>query len=280
MVSALTRHAAADHEGAAQAIEGFLEAAWLGREWDDPRATKLVSDLANGAAGVLLGAATLLPHAAGAGQRARLLVLGRELRDLLAREVRHDRVTTASPYLGFAHGMAGAMFALLRWADAAKEDSSPGLEQTLGWLAGRANIVDGAAAWPVFAAGPNATAWSGWCHGSAGYAILWARAAQHFGNRDYEYLAVCAAEDAWRARDRMTASLCCGVGGAALAVSEVGRLVGEARWRKRAQFGAALAVRSVGVIPNSESLFKGDVGLGLVAVEALDPSGAFPFGAT
>jgi hypothetical protein len=105
--------------------------------------------------------------------------------------------------------------------------------------------------------------------GSAGYVHLWALA--RLLDTRYQELAVAAAEECWSHREK-NGTLCCGFSGQAYAMIEACRLSGESIWKQRMVKLAEDGVRFVGTrwcSPNS--LYKGDVGIALLASDLSNP---------
>jgi serine/threonine-protein kinase len=184
-------------------------------------------------------------------------------------------------FLGLAHGWAGVFYATLRWSAATGAAPPEPLREHLSLL-GKLAVNDGAGlGWPI-SRQTDAPAWPGWCHGSAGYALLWSLAASQFGDERFIELAEAAAEHSWAHRGGLSATLCCGLAGQGLAMLVLARQVDATRWRKRAHSLALAAMSSplVARLSASEptpsahveqeplhSLFKGAVGPALLAAE-------------
>lgn len=112
----------------------------------------------------------------------------------------------------------------------------------------------------------------GWCHSSAGYVYLWAAAGTVLGEDYYNRLAIASAEHCW-SLPQGNGTLCCGLAGQGYAMLEAHRLSGDQVWRGRAAKFAQDAVRFVSTkwcTPNS--LYKGDLGIALLAGDLADPS--------
>jgi serine/threonine-protein kinase len=121
----------------------------------------------------------------------------------------------------------------------------------------------------------------GWCNGSAGYVWLWTLAHKVFGKEKYLDLAERAALEAWSAGGAGH-SLCCGWAGQAYSQLALYRHTGAKKWREQAEelvlraveFGAA-SLREEGL---PFSLYKGNVGVAVLAAEVPDPYAAsMPF---
>ena len=95
--------------------------------------------------------------------------------------------------------------------------------------------------------------WPGWCHGSPGYAMLWAQAHRVLSNDRFLELAGMAAEHAWSEPAPM-GHLCCGAAGQAYAFLSLHRLTGEGVQVDRARSRLERAIGFIGdqgMTPNS-----------------------------
>jgi serine/threonine-protein kinase len=236
-------------------------------------------DLAGGAAGLLLGCATLAERLQGtpAPELAPLAAQGARLAQAVTPWLERGRLDAAVGWTGIAHGWAGLLYALLRWQQASGtliDAIEPGLVElsALGHRDGRQ------ASWPL-RTGPNhrtGSARTGWCHGSAGYVLLWLLADRLFPGRGFDRDADGAARHLWQSRDqtsKVNGSLCCGFGGQAFALLAMYR-EGQGRvWLERARVLTQCATTQA---PNTEcraSLYKGDVGIALLVQSVLHPEG-------
>jgi hypothetical protein len=222
-------------------------------------------DVMTGAAGLLLGAAVLVEEL---GTRPSLVALGERLEARLARAAAAP--AGAPGWLGAAHGSAGLAHALLRWPQATGTAPRPELPDLLQSLAG-ARARSGL--WPRRAG--DAETWPGWCHGSAGWVLLWALAATVLGDERLLELAEAPALHAVGAGGDGGPSLCCGLAGRAYAAVAMGRATGDARWFTRAQeLGGEAAAAAPGDGYPQHSLWRGDVGAALLVAELEDPTTA------
>ncbi|MGW5159040.1 lanthionine synthetase LanC family protein [Nonomuraea wenchangensis] len=268
LVQALIARARGDARSRDAALEAFLGAA----EAPCPEL-----DLAFGRSGLLLGCATLLEGCAGSALEKRLRALGARL----SGSVRAD-LARAAPVadghrlrtLGAAHGWAGCLFALLRWARASSSplpEEVPGLLDQLGALA---HPVGRGLLWPVKAGGPRPDPLLGasWCNGAAGLVHLWWLAHSLTGEHRYAEWARGAAWSAYEAPLPGPADLCCGLAGRAYALLGHHARTGDPLWLARARMlagHAAARVREAAQRP--DSLHKGEVGVALLVGELDKP---------
>jgi serine/threonine-protein kinase len=237
-------------------------------------------DVIEGQPGALLALATLREVCAHRpAARALLEPLGDRLADRLQGDLARESCWQG-PYLGFAHGPAGALHALLRWGEAMDRPSSEVTRDGLDRLAGMARKQSRGTAWPVGPSDPNLS-WTGWCHGSAGYLLLWTLAWRRSGEGTFRRLAVGAGQRLWWRRGAAGASLCCGAAGQSLAVMTFARAMDDRAWLRRASALAEEAWCADAPSPSSlteHSLFRGRVGAGLAVLEsAADAASVWPF---
>lgn len=171
-------------------------------------------------------------------------------------------------FWGIAHGWAGILFATLRWCAATGSAVPSGALDRLSQLASAAIREPHGARWT----GPHDPSMpASWCHGTTGYVHLWLSAADTTHDDLYSRCGLDAARYSW-SRESVNATLCCGLAGQAYAMLRAYQHTGEATWLKRARSLAQRAVGAVGTswcLPNS--LYKGDVGIALLASDLLRP---------
>ncbi|MDA0632717.1 hypothetical protein OUY22_04755, partial [Nonomuraea sp. MCN248] len=274
-VRALIARARGDAGSRDAALEAFLRAA---------SAPCPELDVAFGRSGLLLGCATLLEECAGSPLDGGLRSLGARLSDSVRSElacappIAHGQRLRA---LGAAHGWAGCLFALLRWARASSTPLAgevPGLLDQLGALAhpaGRGLL------WPFRAGGPRPDPLMGasWCNGGTGLVPLWWLARTLTGEPRYEEWARGAAWAACEAPLPGPADLCCGLAGRAYALLGQHAMTGDALWLARAETLAAhAATRVLEAAQRPDSLHKGEIGVALLIGELDTPHAArMPF---
>jgi eukaryotic-like serine/threonine-protein kinase len=265
-VDALVRTALADTGGAARAIEAFVESAR--GPCDNP-------DLTLGAASLLLGYAELVESADTSSPLDLSLPRkrGDEIADALSDILHSEPILTSTRirYLGIAHGWAGLMFALLRWTRATQRNAQPLLAAKLDELAELANPYEGGVCWTM--SNNSSSLMQGWCHGTAGYTILFALAHEVLGVPRYADLAERAAASAWDI-ETSNGSLCCGNAGNGYAFLAAYRLTGDRLWLERARVAARRASGDSSEFFFRDSLYKGALGVALLASELDRPATA------
>jgi hypothetical protein len=258
-----------------QSLQAFLEA--IREPCAEP-------DLTLGRSGFLLAGSLLLDTLAeGAPEAGPLIERGeRILRDLW-REL--DGIPPLSAAgneasLGMAHGWAGFLYAALRWCRSAGTSQPERLVERLAELAACARPWGRGFRWR-WGSGREGrwgiSSMAGWCNGSAGFFFLWTLAHRMSGEPLYRQLAEGAAWNAWEAPDA-NGSLCCGLAGRAYALLHLHKHGGGDEWLTRAR---ELADRAALAIERSEapdSLYKGAMGVAVLAVDLARPADAvFPF---
>ena len=246
-------------------------------------------DLALGRAGQLNAAAIMVTEARMRTGKAdsQLLAFGRQLYQDLDKFLRRPTpiaVDTDIDYLGLAHGWAGLLFACLHWCRATSSDVSDTVTQRLSELAGLGEPAGRGIRWPIrnrtVEEDTSSTSYmAGWCNGSAGFVHLYLLA--HELTRDEEYLriATLAGWNAWESAKLGNFSLCCGTAGRSYALLALHSHGCGIEWLDRAH---VLAENAVSLAQRStllqSSLYKGSLGVALLAAEIAEPSlAAMPF---
>lgn len=240
-------------------------------------------DLTLGRSGILVGASLLLEELDPGDREARslLVALGNEIKsELCGALATFGAIRTASrlDYLGIAHGWAGVLYALLRWAQAAAQSVNEPVEARLAELAACGQPTGRGLCWPTrtLAADPEGAQGflAGWCNGSAGFVHLWTLAGELSGSPNYLMLAERSGWNTWERQDRIR-SLCCGLAGRAYALLNLFHHTSDRQWLDRAR---VLMHRGAGEggeeNPFENSLYKGDMGIALLVAEMEDPEHA------
>lgn len=258
LVRALVDLAYGDRQGADRAVDAFVAAARLGDDAADP-------DLACGDSGVLLGCALLRERLDDAAAVGRLEAFARTLVDALWTPLRPGAAELGDlRYHGVAHGWAGVLHAVLAWCEASGDGVPRGLVERLDELA-RLGPKDEARGWPRSVSEPDS--WPGWCHGSAGWALLWCQAARTLRDPELLTLAERAGRHALAQPSTTNASLCCGLAGEAYALLALHRATGEETWRLEAERQARKAIVPGVAADVRNSLYKGDLGVAVLIEE-------------
>jgi serine/threonine-protein kinase len=271
VVAALIYYAAGRSTRAAGSIRAFLAAALKCEAGDGASGARGPIDATNGPASHLLAAALLRPICEALDK-----ALLEELRSFAASAATfvEDRITVPSDgkcLLGFAHGRAGNIYALLRWAAADGAAPAARTQAHLDYLAARGMRDGNRISWPIELGNPMSATWSGWCHGTAGHVLLWLAAAKVFARDEYVEIAKAAGHHVVAASGESGTTLCCGTAGEALSLFALGRFTGDEEWFAR---GRELMHGTNGgrhEDANPHGLFRGAVGWWLAAEESRNP---------
>jgi eukaryotic-like serine/threonine-protein kinase len=237
-----------DSAGADAAGRQFLEIA--------RRRLSRVADLHVGGLGLAVAAKQLTSCVSSVGLRGELSNFSRRVvRRAWAKtgtEIRRNRM------LGFAHGVAGQVFATYMCASA---KSALPVVQRLREVA----IPEGKAlTWPVRAGSGNC--WAGWCNGLAGHLLMWTKVWQHSQDPGDREILDRLALGVWKYRMPL-GGLCCGAAGQAVILASLSSAVADDHWRKKtlAWLGSFRPRWSRNCYP--QSLFQGKLGLLLARLE-------------
>ncbi len=268
LVSAAQRDAATVN----QALHAFVEHSRGPNE--DLNGTSRI-DAALGSASLLLGCAELIeviPQRSAfecAPVRARGEELARDLLDFL--ESGPVEASEHLKALGIAHGWAGLVFALLRWARASGREPALAVRTRLDELARLAEPYGCGMRWPVEHGGSFYL--DGWCNGSAGFAMVYALAYRVLGEPQFGELAERAAVSAWNNEPEF-GTLCCGQAGIGYAMLTLHRITHSRQWLQRARACARRASADRSRYFLRDALYKGAVGAALLAEELEQPDTA------
>ncbi len=186
-----------------------------------------------------------------------------------------ESLHTSMDYLGIAHGEAGLLYTALRLAEAKGGALSDDHVTRLDALAARAEPMGRGVRYRRRAGVSGREAMGdyvpGWCNGGAGMVFLWLAAARVTGQSRWVEEAIRAGYGASDHPDNY-GDLCCGLGGRAYSLLALGRATGDARYFDRARELADRAATSIRVKAfRRDSLFKGEIGVALLAAEIESP---------
>lgn len=179
----------------------------------------------------------------------------------------------ALAYLGIAHGWAGILRALMLWSAATDRPPAAAIRTRLDQLAELAEPVGRGLRWRrvMAPAQSDAMAWASWCHGTSGHVHLWLSAHRVYRESRYLDLAVAAGIHA-SGESPLGPNLCCDQAGQAYAMLALHRATADDTWLRAAQRMARHA--EAGALTGdscANSLYKGDVGIALLAAEIETP---------
>jgi hypothetical protein len=196
---------------------------------------------------------------------------GADISDSLTDILRVNGLTSPIlPSLGVAHGWAGLIFAVLRWSAATQSVPDPILRERLNEFIFLSEPHAGGLRWPVSASGSPRNSDPGWCNGTAGFALLFALAHEVLGDDSYADTALRACESAYSAATEL-GTLCCGLGGIGYSFLAAYRLTGAEIWLHRARETAHRAAQHPSPGFHLDSLYKGGVGVAMLAQDLQEP---------
>ncbi|MDB5007777.1 MAG: hypothetical protein JWP45_2170 [Mucilaginibacter sp.] len=273
VVDAMVQYARGDIGEHLKAIDRFIT---LCKNYPHPDHERFAIDTAQGPASLLTGISLLLPFST--------VVEGFPLPEMhqliqyysmhLIRRLEQDLLSKKSPfvkaYLGFAHGYTGVLYSILHVNHIAGIEIQKSLEACLTALTSLSQKRSNGLAWPIHSSSEDLP-WTGWCHGSAGYILLWLLASTIYKNDNYISIAKDAGEYLWLTHGKSGNSLCCGLAGESLSLFALGKATHDQKWHDRGLHLAKKAVNSKNNFEIPHSLFKGETGISLLAAEALHP---------
>jgi len=181
--------------------------------------------------------------------------------------------STSTSSLGVAHGWAGIIYVLMRWSQAIGLQASPTLRERLDRLAMLAEPHNGGVRWPVHNNTAERTYVDGWCNGTAGHSMVYALAHERFGEERYVELAVAAARSAASTTTTL-GTLCCGLAGIGYSCLCAYQITRETAWLLQAEEMAHRAASCSSENFYQSSLYKGAVGVAVLAQDLKDPDRA------
>lgn len=253
----LIRAAMGDLQGTRTAVDQFLSAAAYRPSHH--------SDLNLGGVGLALAAGRLsgLPLPVRSRQK-----LSGFRNQLIARAWQQSPpVCSRSSRLGFAHGVAGMVFAALT------NGPSRETSEAVGRLRVLPVMIRKGIHWPVRTG--SSRFMPGWCNGVAGHLLMWTRLWQWSGQtEDREMMERIA----WGILESRTAmgNLCCGAAGQAISLAAFAAAAADSSWQRRAQ---EYLDKLQPLWPNDDhpqSLYRGELGLLLARLECDSPAPIFP----
>jgi serine/threonine protein kinase len=179
-------------------------------------------------------------------------------------------------HTGAAHGWAGVLYTLMTWWDVANRDVDDGVVGRLNELASRGVRGGRGLRWPMRTNEEPSSFMNSWCHGSPGHVYLWNAAHRALGDTAYRDIAVAAAFATFEGQGPNT-TLCCGQAGHVFALLNMYRHTQEEVWLRCASERLQSAVARNDAVSGgrwSHSLYRGQVGLALAALEIAYPDEA------
>jgi len=181
-------------------------------------------------------------------------------------------------YTGIAHGWAGLCYAALMWCDISGTAVPTNIETRLDHLAELAEPCGRGVRWPVRLRtdrrGRVHDYMASWCNGAPGHVHLWTAAYRRYRESRYWELAEKAGWNAWE-DGGADGSICCGYAGRSYALLNLYKHTQDSTWLKRAHQLCAHATQvSKSHTMMSNSLYKGELGVALLAADLNNPENA------
>ena len=174
--------------------------------------------------------------------------------------------------LGFAHGLAGNAYALLRAARLqSRAHQAELLDRVVETLERTALRDGGLVNWPPAPGAPAGKIRVQWCHGAPGVVCALAGAPAH---RGLDALLLAAGELVWRAGPlRASAGLCHGTAGNGWAFLKLHQRTRDRRWLDRARRFAMAAIEQRS---GRRGLMEGDLGVALYLRACIEADDRWP----
>ena len=175
-------------------------------------------------------------------------------------------------FLGFAHGVAGNAYALLRAAALQSREHQTELVQRVVETLERTAVRDGNLVnWPPEPGSPGTQIRVQWCHGAPGVVCALAGAPAH---RQLDALLLSAGELVWEAGPlRASAGLCHGTVGNGWAFLKLNRRTRDRKWLERAR---RFAMHAIEQRTGEPGLWSGDLGVALYLQACIDVDDRLP----
>jgi serine/threonine protein kinase len=234
-------------------------------------------DLTLGYAGLLLGSALLIETLRDIpmDRAESLRIAGTKLIDKIWSDSRFrtDQYLRQVKYLGIAHGVAGIMYATLRFCHVTGDPFPQDMMLRLKKLADLGIKTLGARVWPMQYNQDKIV--GSWCNGTAGFVQLWCEAYDVFADKYFLDLAIEAAKAVNIEEGASITSLCCGAAGQGFAFLRLFGATGDDRWLAAAKRCVSGTLHPEKYFLDGEhSLYKGGIGLLLLAGGILRPASA------
>jgi eukaryotic-like serine/threonine-protein kinase len=174
-------------------------------------------------------------------------------------------------YRGIAHGLAGILYATLKWCNVSAKILPTCFFDRVEQLVDLGIERNGQIRWNITSA--DSISWPGWCHGSAGYIFLWTLLFKYSNDRKFLDIGEKAAQHFLETdRDNTNGSLCCGMAGQAYALLNLFKITENNFFLHEAtRIAKKILVHAYLPVLRNNSLYKGDVGIGVLFTELTQP---------
>ena len=266
LTMALISHARADHHAFSKSLEAFIMHAKQPCEQ---------VDLVLGKAGILLGCGMLyreLKTAAGYQTETveRLAdSLLQEIWTVLDKYPSMDKSNSVG-YFGIAHGWSGLLYATLFCCNITGQGLPFNFANRVNQLLDCAIKKDNGICWPLSTGVQHS--WPGWCNGSAGHIFLWVLLYKYFKDDKYLSIAEQLSNELFLQAPGHNGNLCCGTAGNAYAMLSLYNVTGDKRYLIEVQRLKQVILKNISSpLLYNNSLYKGEVGLGILFCESAIP---------
>ena len=175
-------------------------------------------------------------------------------------------------YRGIAHGWAGILYATLKWCIVAGQALPVHFLERVTQLEKLGIEEDHLMRWNI--SNTEYVSWTGWCHGSAGYVFLWTLLFRYTNNPKYLLIAEMTANHFLKAANPgNNGSLCCGMAGECYSLLNIYKVTGNEFYLSEAN---RISKRMLPYVYSNQmrnnSLYKGDIGVGVLLSEIKKPA--------
>ncbi|MEO6720344.1 MAG: lanthionine synthetase LanC family protein [Ferruginibacter sp.] len=178
---------------------------------------------------------------------------------------------SAMQYNGIAHGWAGILYATIKWCAITEQPVPARFFDRVNQLLTAGIHEENLMRWNLTV--DNKVSWPGWCHGSAGYTFLWTAIYRFTNDEKYLFTAEKTAKH-FLASDAegSVCNLCCGGAGECYALLNLYNVTQNAFYLTEAKRLAKKMLPHIysGQMRNN-SLYKGDIGVGVLLTELALP---------
>ena len=267
LTQALVSSSKGDMHGLSKAIEGFLSTASV-------PCNKI--DIVLGRAGLLIGCALLYRelNVLKGSSVAEIILFAEAVKKEIWNEL--DALpamqnTNAVNYFGIAHGWSGLLYATLLWCNESGCALPGNFMKRVDELMNCSIQKDNTIRWPLSVSDKNS--WPGWCNGTAGHIFLWALLYKYFKEEKFLTIAEQLANHLFLEIPANINNLCCGTAGYSYAMLRLYNVTGEKHYLNESNRLKQLIMKNISSSQlQNNSLYKGEVGLGVLFCESITPA--------
>ena len=174
-------------------------------------------------------------------------------------------------YNGIAHGWAGILYAVVKWCVIANQPIPTKFFHRVEELLSQGIVEENLMRWNLTS--DNKVSWPGWCHGSAGYIFLWTALYNFTNDEKYLFTAEKTAKHFLASqKESSVCNLCCGGAGECYALLNLYNVTHNNFYLNEAkQLARKMLPHAYSGQMRNNSLYKGDVGVGVLLTELAYP---------